>query len=388
LFVFGGDAVPTLLHLADVHLEAKLRFLGLAGRSQRENIRHALARSVDVAIERRVDAVVVAGDLFDNNRPSPATVEFVRQQWGRLAAAGIAVRLLPGTHDALTPGGVYASGALDLGERVRVYQGREAGGWDRELLPGTGIEILARPTLEKGSRLQALDGLPPVTPGARWRVALVHGALETAEALDDDYLIDPAAVASSGLDYVAAGHWHAFRQLTFGRTTLCYPGSPEPVSPKPRGLGVAVLVHLDEGHPPGPPRLEPVVIGRTRCDVLVWDVTGQSDSADLERELERRADPDLILLVELRGLRAARSTLDAAAVEERWAPEFFSLAVNDLAADEVDPAQLPAATGTLTGLFAARLARRAAQAESAEERRAVAEALRLGLALLEGREVW
>ncbi len=61
-----------LLHLADVHLGRPFQMLGEKGASKRRALEAALVRAVDAAIERRVHLVLVAGDLFDSPKPSPA----------------------------------------------------------------------------------------------------------------------------------------------------------------------------------------------------------------------------------------------------------------------------------------------------------------------------
>src|SRR5690606_41369127 len=94
---------PPVVHIADVHLDARLRFLGDRGREHRANIRAAFTRCVDLALERRADALLVAGDLFDSQRPGRGTAEFVRGQVGRPRGAGVAGRIVPGTQYAPPP---------------------------------------------------------------------------------------------------------------------------------------------------------------------------------------------------------------------------------------------------------------------------------------------
>ncbi len=73
------------LHVADVHLDTSF-----AGRSEavrrrlREASREAFRRAVDVALQEEVDAVLIAGDLFDGDRLSFETERFLLEQVGRL----------------------------------------------------------------------------------------------------------------------------------------------------------------------------------------------------------------------------------------------------------------------------------------------------------------
>ncbi|HEX6989784.1 MAG TPA: DNA repair exonuclease [Bacillota bacterium] len=402
--------MPTFLHIADVHLDARLRFLGERGREHRANIRAAFTRCIDLALERRVDALLIAGDLFDSQRPGRGTVEFVREQFQRLGEAGIAVRIVPGTHDALTPSGVYRWANLESAGNVRVYRGEGPDGWDVEQLTG-GLTVYARPTLEKGGGLSALKGLPrdgSAQPGCE--VALVHATLDLGSNDDEDYILHPAEVAASGLAYIAAGHWHTPRSFGHNQTEGRYPGSPEPVSLDPRRVGQALVVTLTPGQRA---RVEPVEVGRIRVDLFDFDVTGHEDEQPLETEIARMADPDLMLRVRLRGTRGPGWTRTAEDLAAAFSGSFFHLTVEDASTDllasdplatdapasdplaataaDDDPAPAGLPAGTAAARFAQRLQQRLADAASGGDettRRRLTEALRLGLALFAGRDPW
>ena len=80
--------MPRLLHLADVHLGARHQDLGPAASGQRERQFEAFRRAIDLALEERVDVVLVAGDLFDSNQQPRRSVERAAAEFGRVAAAG------------------------------------------------------------------------------------------------------------------------------------------------------------------------------------------------------------------------------------------------------------------------------------------------------------
>ena len=71
-----------LLHTADVHLGARHGDLGEQAAAQRERQFAAFRRSVDLAIEERVDLFLIAGDLFDSNTQPRRSVERVAAEHG------------------------------------------------------------------------------------------------------------------------------------------------------------------------------------------------------------------------------------------------------------------------------------------------------------------
>ncbi len=372
-----------LLHVADVHLGAPLPWLGEQGRAHRENIKRAFARALDAALAEGVHLVLIAGDLFDRNQPGRNLVEWVAGQLHRVTAKGVAVRILPGTHDRLQPGGVY--GWSDLEEAgVRVYRGEGPGGWDVEPFPGLDLTVWARPTVERGGRYRALAGRPATPTKTAFNVGLIHAGLDLGAGGDEDYLVSEAEVAASALDYVAAGHWHARREFSAGATRAFYPGSPEPVSADPREPGVALLVDLERGRPPG---VTPVPVGEIRVAGLELDLSVLAGPEEAAALIARQAGDRTVLRARIVGLRRAGWDLDPAALEETLASGFFHLRVEDRSAPEV-PAPAGDDDRLIAGRFCRLLRERLEAAGTEPERRAAAEALRLGLALLDGREVW
>ncbi|MFN2323429.1 MAG: exonuclease SbcCD subunit D, partial [Trueperaceae bacterium] len=95
--------MPRLLHLADLHLGWSPRGLSEdRARLRRERRDGLLRQAVDVALSEAVDAVLIAGDLFERHRPDPATLAAALAELRRLTDAGIALVTVPGNHDELS----------------------------------------------------------------------------------------------------------------------------------------------------------------------------------------------------------------------------------------------------------------------------------------------
>src|SRR6476660_3431294 len=85
-----------LLHTADWHLGKKLeRF------SRLEEQKLALEEIIQIADEQEVDAILIAGDLFDNYNPASEAVELFYKTLKRLSKNGKrAVIAIAGNHDS------------------------------------------------------------------------------------------------------------------------------------------------------------------------------------------------------------------------------------------------------------------------------------------------
>lgn len=94
------------IHCADIHLDSPLRGLesyeGAPADEMRQATRRAFANVVDLAIERSVDFVLIAGDIFDGDWPDFNTGLYFASQLRRLASADIRVFLTYGNHDAVS----------------------------------------------------------------------------------------------------------------------------------------------------------------------------------------------------------------------------------------------------------------------------------------------
>ncbi len=83
-----------LLHTADWHLGKKLR-----GRSRLQEQQAALRQLGDAAIERAVDAMLIAGDVYESTMPPPEAEQVAFEFLARMSGAGIATVLIAGNHD-------------------------------------------------------------------------------------------------------------------------------------------------------------------------------------------------------------------------------------------------------------------------------------------------
>ena len=98
-----------LLHFSDLHLDASFAADGVSsavGDWRRSDLRAALARILALARDQRVDAVTIAGDLYDERTAMPDTGDFLAQQFARLG--NIPVVIAPGHSDPYTARSLYA----------------------------------------------------------------------------------------------------------------------------------------------------------------------------------------------------------------------------------------------------------------------------------------
>lgn len=93
------------IHLADAHLDSPFRGLSFLPSEAFKKIRNSSEQSfekiVDIALSENVDLVLIAGDTFDSNQPSPKSQLFFAKEIKRLTDAKIQVVMIFGNHDHL-----------------------------------------------------------------------------------------------------------------------------------------------------------------------------------------------------------------------------------------------------------------------------------------------
>lgn len=214
------------LHAADVHLDSPLVNLrqqeGIDVAAIRSAPREALKKLVKVAIDRRVQLVLIAGDLYDGDWKDSHTGLFFCNQLALLQKAGIHVLVITGNHDAASvmtrslplpknPDGTSVMLANDQPETRRLEQFRVA-------IHGQGF---SKPQVERN----VVPDYPPPVSG--WfNIGMLHTSLDY-ETESNHARYAPCKLSDlihKGYDYWALGHIHQ-RSVRHERPTIVYPGN-------------------------------------------------------------------------------------------------------------------------------------------------------------------
>ncbi len=212
-----------ILHTADLHMA----FLGDKGCSGLETV-------VNTAVSQRADLLLIAGDLFDNNRIEDNLMEFVRGQFWRLP---IPIVVLPGNHDCLVPGGVFTRAEFWKSCRnLHVLQHTDG---ETLNLPFLNLSIWGRPIDNYFGDIHPMQGRSKQIDGGFWNIAVAHGYfVDTDSPRFPSYHITEPEIAENPWDYVALGHVPTFHCVC-NSPVAYYSGSPL-IS------GTAALVDFDE----------------------------------------------------------------------------------------------------------------------------------------------
>ncbi|KAA3451623.1 DNA repair exonuclease [Mesorhizobium sp. SARCC-RB16n] len=233
------------VHTADIHLDSPLRSLALRNLELAELVgdasRQAFVSIVDLCLEERVDALVIAGDLYDGDQTSMKTARFVATQIGRLHQAGIRVFKIRGNHDALS----RISKQLVFPDSVTIFGGRA----QSVLQTSVGRDVVFHGLSFTHSK--APDSLLPKYPIAREgavNVGIMHTSLAGSPGHDVYAPCSVADLHSHSFDYWALGHIHVRQVYPGTRATVVMPGIPQGRDINEAGEKSATLVTIgDDG---------------------------------------------------------------------------------------------------------------------------------------------
>jgi DNA repair exonuclease SbcCD nuclease subunit len=314
-----------LLQTGDWHLGCPFRQIpGDPGAALRERRVAAVREIAALATARRVDAVLVAGDVLDSQHVDE---QGLRRALAALAGFAGPWILLPGNHDAALTESVWTRARrIGLPEGVMVAERAEpvaiAGG-RAVVLPAP---LRARRTPDD---LTAWMDAVETTPGAV-RIGLAHGVVEGLHP-EPEAASNPIArdrVASARLDWLALGDRHGTLEVA---PRCWYAGSPEPDGFRYQGAGNVLLVELDG--PGASPRVETVPVAHYRWQALALELV-PLPAAELVARLDGRlgelGPPErAVVRLELAGSvdLTGRRALDAAL--ERWRALLHHLEVDE-----------------------------------------------------------
>ncbi|MBN1911355.1 MAG: DNA repair exonuclease [Pirellulales bacterium] len=297
-----------LFHTADWQIGMKAAHVGDAGERVRRERLAAGWRVVEAAREHGVDALLVAGDTFEDNAVERVLVQQVADI---LAEAPCPVFLIPGNHDPDVPGSVWEHRAWAAHDNLHVLHRAEP-----IALPGA--TLYPCPLHEKHSAADptrwidasGADGLA---------IGLAHGTVEGIAQDEPEHPIARDAAARAGLDYLALGHWHSFGAFD-GRTA--YSGTHETTKFGERDSGNALLVELTaRGEPPV---MTPVRTGGLRWASRRHEIRDENQLGQIRQEIEAWPEPGATLLdLRLSGVLPAGQRDELARIEELAAARFL-----------------------------------------------------------------
>ncbi|MQX35427.1 metallophosphoesterase family protein [Roseospira navarrensis] len=214
------------VHTADIHLDSPLRSLALRDPALADLIggatRTAFETTVTLCLDERVDALMIAGDLYDGGQTSMKTAAFLSGQLHRLEAEGIPAFIVRGNHDAESK----ITRELVLPASAHVFSGRA----ECHVLPkaadGRDVAVHGISFRDPRAPDSLLPKFKPPLPDAI-NIGLLHTSLGGAPGHDTYAPCSLADLAATGFEYWGLGHIHARAVHRSADPAVVMPGQPQ-----------------------------------------------------------------------------------------------------------------------------------------------------------------
>lgn len=304
-----------LLHIADVHLDSPLtsHLPAAKVRERRTQLLGVLRRAIELGVRMGVSGVLIAGDLFDDERVSRRAMRTVLDVIA--AYPSLPFYYLGGNHEGevLKAEGTELSNLHIFTEKMEHYSLGE-------------VDIYGR----YGTSRRMFDELS-LDP-RRKNIVMLHGELR--ERSTEDGAIGLRDAAGKGIDYLALGHYHKYSEERIDeRGVAVYPGTPEGRGFDECGSKGVVILDTDTMthtfHP---------LAARVLHDVKV-DLTGAQDERQIRRRIEdaaKDASREDMVRVTLVGEVPFSLPRDVGALSGWYAEKYYYFELRDRCTVQID----------------------------------------------------
>ncbi|UOF90590.1 DNA repair exonuclease [Fodinisporobacter ferrooxydans] len=258
------------IHTADLHLDSPCKGMKRIGPDLQTDLQdatfHAFERIVDACMEREVDFLTIAGDLFDQPERSLRAQVHFREQAKRLQKKGIHIYIIHGNHDHL--GGKYIR--MEWPDNVYVFPAGKVDSQSvyrngKELARIYGISYPAQAVSENYAKKFQRDTQAP------YAIGLLHTNVGSDEQHENYAPTTVEELTAAGFDFWGLGHIHIPRILNDQNPVILYPGNPQGRHIREAGARGCYLVDVKET---GVSELTFLPTDQIRWFMLQVDLTG------------------------------------------------------------------------------------------------------------------
>lgn len=280
------------LHTSDWQLEMGFKSIQSKASPLRRARVDAVKQIVALADKERVDFVLAAGDLFDDNRIEYRVIEEVA---GILSKCSAPVYLLPGNHDPLTPDSPYILHSALFKDSAIALREEKPISFNATSAPHILVTLYPCPARTRLSNQDPTAWIPPRSDSDGIRIGIAHGSIGTPAP--DDFPIVKDAARVRELDYLAMGHFHATKRVD---ERTYYSGTPEPTNFGQTNAGQILIVEIPSAG--AVPRVTEKLIAKFSWKDIVRDVHSSDDVDAIVKEVELMSDPNDLLRLSCKGV--------------------------------------------------------------------------------------
>ncbi len=263
---------------------------------------------MDLAIDRTVDFVLIAGDLYDGDWKDHNTGLFFVAQMSRLREADVPVVIIQGNHDAASK----MTKSLKLPTNVEMLVPGKARTAKSKELKELGVALHGQSYKVADETTNLVVDYPAALPGM-FNIGLLHTSLSGREGHERYAACSVDDLLAKGYDYWALGHVHQ-REIVRDNPPIVFPGNIQGRHIRERGAKGCMVVTVDDAGAVNT-QFEPLDVFRWElCNVPTdgaedGDVMLERFAAQLKKITAENQEMPLGVRVIVQGITAAHQQL-------------------------------------------------------------------------------
>ncbi len=369
-----------IIHTADLHLDSPFSLFDIQKAQVRRNeLRGAFSSLILYAKTEKADIMILSGDLFDSGFVTKETVSLMVSQFASLPECRFVIT--PGNHDPADKRSPYLK--TEFPSNVYIFESETV---SRFSFPELGVDVYGYAFTSSSMTENPLK-TPFLLDRDRINILAAHADVG---GTSDSCPLTKEDLARHGFDYIALGHIHKGTDIqTIGDTYYAYSGCLEGRSFDECGIKGVIIGEFEKKHG----RLQASFGKRRLCkrhyEKMSLDISGIETAEDLKKRIssslaKENYGMDVLLRLRLTG-RVSPELLPAIKGLHAENTGLFYLEVENATAPLLNTEALKNDISIRGALYRELLPM--LESENEEEREIASEALRLGLAALDGEDI-
>jgi DNA repair exonuclease SbcCD nuclease subunit len=268
------------IHAADIHLDSPLKGLAKRHNLPTDKIlaatRDALVNLVTLAIDQKVDFVLLAGDIYDGD-PEDLKANFhFNQQMGRLNQKNIKVVMITGNHDAKSK----ISKPLSPPKNLTILSAHQPESYEI-IKEGEVIAIIHGQGFLNQAETRNLAGTYPAPVAGKLNIGILHTSLDGREGHANYAPTTTNELINKGYSYWALGHIHT-REVVHQKPYIIFPGNIQGRHIRETGAKGCYLVTFNDN---SEAQLEFKPLDVFRWEAITVNLDGIEEESEFEGKL-------------------------------------------------------------------------------------------------------
>ncbi|AWK50725.1 DNA repair exonuclease [Clostridium beijerinckii] len=367
-----------ILHTADIHFDTP--FSGMTPKEalkSKEELKQVFEKIIKMTLEKEIDILLIAGDIFDNLSVNKTTLYFIKNCFENISKVNVFIS--PGNHDPFNEKSFY--NIVEWPNNVHIFKNSMENIILEDLntvVWGAGFNTshVNKSLLKEVKRVEEYNN-----------IMVLHGEITNTKDGNEYNPITEEEIARSNMDYIALGHRHKFSDVKkIENTYYSYSGCPQG-----RGFdeledkGI-ILIELKDKFVESK-FVRTSIRNYYEKEINIQGCFGYSEVKNkIINEIPSNHRKSNFYKIILKGEVCEEFTLNEEFLQESLKDEFHFVKIIDKSEIKLDINELIKGY-SLKSIFAKKIYERLQSAETEEERECIILALKIGLQSISGEEV-